>query len=250
VAAEACARSAPDGYTWCVVSIDTMSVNPNIYSKLSYDPDKDFKPVTQLYWMVEGLMARLSLPASNVKELQDLAVAKPGTINFGTLGTGSTTDISRQWMSQLWKTEMVGVPYKGGPLIVTALLSGEIDIARNGVYNAISQIKAGKVKLLAIAGSRRSPLLPEVPTLNEVGLGEMPGRPWVGVVVPAGTPDAIVRRVNAELVTVYRSPKHAEFLAAQISEPVLSSPEEFGAFLTSDRERAAQMVKKFNVPRQ
>jgi tripartite-type tricarboxylate transporter receptor subunit TctC len=248
VAAEACQRAAPDGYTWCTFSVDTLSINPNIYSKLSYDPDRDFKPVSQLYWLLEGLMTKASLPVSSVKELQALAVARSGKLNFGTLGPNSNTDIARQWLCDFWKADMLGVPYKGGPLIITALVAGEIDVARIGAYNAISQIKAGKVKLLGIGGTRRSPLLPQVPTLTEAGLGGIPGRAWVGIVVPTGTPDPIIRRVNNELVSLFRAGKHAEFLDTQFVEPVLSSPEEFGAFLAKDREQAAQMVKKFKIP--
>jgi tripartite-type tricarboxylate transporter receptor subunit TctC len=128
--------------------------------------------------------------------------------------------------------------------------SGEVDVARIGVYNALGLVKGGKVKVLAIGASRRSPVMPNVPTYSEVGLGDMPGRAWWGLFAPAGTPDAMVRRMNTEVVRLFREPKFVEWIESQMVEIAVSSPEEFAGFLKRDREQAAQMVQRFNIPKQ
>ena len=175
----------------------------------------------------------------------------PGKLNFGTLGPGSQVDISRMFIDQKWGADMVGIPYKGGPLILQALAGGQIDVARIGVYNGIGLIKSGKIKLLAIAGSKRSPLLPNVPTFDETDLGDVPpGGAWWGIVVPAGTPDPIIRRLNTEFVRLFREPKFSEYLDTQfieVSPPW--SPEEFADFMRKDREKAGMLVKQYNVPK-
>jgi tripartite-type tricarboxylate transporter receptor subunit TctC len=227
-----------------------VALNPVLFSKLPYDADRDFKPVTNLYFLIEGILAKAALPVNSIKELQSLAVSKPGLLNWGTLGPASTTDIARMWLGELWNTQFVGIPYKGGNLVTAALATAEVDVARIGAYNALGLIKSGKVKALAVGSSRRSPVMPAVPTYAEVGLGDMPGRAWWGAFAPGGTPDAMVRRLNSELLRVFRDPKFIEWIDTQMVEIAVSSPEEFVAFLKTDRERAAQVVKRFNIPKQ
>ncbi len=252
VGAEACARSSPDAYTYCVVTNTAMSVNPHIISRLSYDPDKDFKPVTALWFLINGLVATASLPVNSIKELRTLAVSKPGSLNFATQGSGTGPDIFRQWLNEHWNTRIVGVPYKGANLIMNALIAGEVDFSRIaplGDYIAV-QMKAGKVKLLAVGTSKRLAQFPDVPTYAEVALDGFPEKTWWGLFAPAGTPDAMVRRVHAEFARLFRDPRFAAYLEAQFVEPAVTSPEQFAAFLKEDRERAGQTVKKYNVPRQ
>lgn len=251
IGADQCARAAPDGYTLCLVSGSSMSFAPHTFAKLPYDPDKDLRPVVLLFHLIEGLLAKASLPVNSAQELRAMAVANPGKLNFGTLGPDSTTDISRRNLGERWKTEIAGIHYKGGPQILTALAGGEIDFTRIGVFNAIGLLKAGKVKILAIGGSRRSPLLPAVPTLDEVGLGGIPPeRPWWGLAASSATPDAIVRRLNGEYVKLFREPSFLEFLDTQYVETAVGTPEQFAAFLKKDREEAGQLVKYFNIPKQ
>src|SRR6476646_5036666 len=142
-----CAKAAPDGYTLGVVSPDTMSFNPFTVPNLPYDPDRDFRPVTNMYYVVEGLIGRQDLSANSIDELKKLAIARPGTVNFGTLGARTTTDMYRLWLNEKWKTDFVGVPYKGGNEIVGALLAGTIDISKIGMGNQLSE---GKIKVLAL----------------------------------------------------------------------------------------------------
>jgi tripartite-type tricarboxylate transporter receptor subunit TctC len=247
--ADACAKAAPDGYTMCGLSALSLSYNPHTISKLPYDADKDFVPVVNMFWLLEGILAKAALPANSVKELQALAQKNPGKLNYGTLGPGSTTDISRLWLEEKWNTKLTGIPYKGGPAIVQALASGEVDFARIGAYNALGLIKSGKVKILAVGGSKRPKIMPKVPTLDEVGLeGIPPERAWWGVFVPAGTPDAVVKRLNAELVRLFRQPAFADWLESQLVEIAVGPPDEFAAFVRKDREHARRLVVKYKVP--
>lgn len=252
IGSEACARSSPDGYTYCVVTNTAISVNPHIVSKLSYDPERDFKPVTALWFLINGVVVTASLPANSVKELKGLASAKPGWLNFGTQGAGTGPDIFRQWLNEQWKTDIVGVPYKGSNLIMNALIAGEIHFSRIAPLGAYIEVqrKAGKVKVLAVGTSKRLSQFPDVPTYAEVGLGGFPERTWWGLFAPAGTPEAMVKRVNSEFVRLFHEPAFAAYLESQYVESAVTSPEEFAAFLKQDRERAGLMVKRYNIPRQ
>jgi tripartite-type tricarboxylate transporter receptor subunit TctC len=250
IGAEACRAAAPDGYTVCVMNSDALVFNPHILSRLPYDPAKDFTPVTNLFFLFEGILAKASLPVNSIAELQAYARQNPGKVNFGTLGPGSSNDVFRQWLVDLWKVDVVGIPYKGGGNVVSALLAGEIDVTKIGMGNIAGQLSSGKVKMLAIQGTQRSRLVPQVPTLAEVGLGAYPLRVWWSLVAPAGTPQAAVQRINAEFVKLYREPKMAEYLESQFVEVAVSSPQEFAAFLAAEQERAPYTVKVLRIPRQ
>jgi len=250
IGAEACRNAPPDGYTVCVVNSDAMAFNPHLFSNLPYDPAKDFVPVTNLFFLFEGILAKAALPVSTIAELQAYARKNPGKVNFGTLGPGSSNDVFRQWLAQQWQVDVAGIPYKGGGNVVAALLAGEIDVTKIGMGNVVGQLNSGKIKMLAIQGTQRSRIAPAVPTMNEVGLGAYPLRVWWGLVTGAGSPDAAVRRMNAELGKLYREPKMAEYLESQFVEVAVGSPEEFGAFMAAERGRAAETVKAYRIPRQ
>jgi len=251
--ATACKNSAPDGYTVCLVNEQAMSLNPHIISTLPYDPDKDFKPITNLYVQVSGVAAASQLAANSIGELRQMGAAKSGAMNFATLGPGTTQDILRQWMNRNWKTEFVGVPYKGMNVILNAIVAGESSLTQTSLGSAGPYLSGGKVKLLAVNSAKRLPKLPKVPTFSEVGLGEfidVQGRFWWGLVAPAGVPDSIIQRLNVEFHRLFREPKFAELVDSQFLDSVVGTPEQFAAFLKTDRERARQVVKIFNVPRQ
>jgi tripartite-type tricarboxylate transporter receptor subunit TctC len=241
-----CAKAAPDGHTLCVVSPDTMSFNPFTVPNLPYDPDRDFRPVTNMYYVVEGLVAKQALPVKSVEELRALAAGRPDALNFGTLGARTTTDMYRLWLGDLWKTRFVGVPYKGGSEIIGALLTGTIDVAKIGVGNMAGQLDDGKLKVLALRSQGRNPRLPNVPTLAEAGLAGFPGGPifW-GLMVPAATPYDLVKRLNSEVVAVIRGPKFGDFAQKQFIEPDGSTPEAFAAFLKEDRANAGKLLKSY-----
>lgn len=248
IGSEACARSAPDGYSYCVLSHTAVSTNPHVFSRLSYDPDKDLRPVTALWYLIQGMIVNGSLPVSSVRELHALALAKPGGLNLGNLGSGGP-DLHRRWLNDHWKTNIVGVPYKGTNLVMNALIAGEIQVSLTALGGLGGQLKAGKVKLLAVGSSKRLTQFADVPTYIESGLDGSP-RTWWGLFAPAGTADAMVKRINAEFATLFNQPKFGAYLESQFLEPAVASPEEFAAFLKKDRERAGLMVRKYDLPRQ
>ena len=243
IGADACAKAAPDGYTLCVLGVDALSTNVHAVEKLPYDPERDLKPVTNLFYVLEALVVNPAVPANSVAELRALALAKPGTLNFGTLGPESSPDLFLGWLREQWKADMVAVPYKGGGPIAGAVMAGEIQLSTMGMGNFAGGIEGGKLRALAVGGAKRLARFPDVPTWAEAGLGAYAVRPWWGLVVPAGTPDAIVARLNTEFVRLFTDPKFAEFLTGRFLEPASSSPEVFAAFLKQDRERAGQLLR-------
>jgi len=243
VGAEACARAAPDGYTICAVYHSIMSFNPLTHEKLPYDPQRDFAPVTNLYFVTEALMVTGGLPVGSVAELRGYAQGKPAALNFGTLGEGSLQELLLAWLNREWSVAIAGIPYKGGGPIAAALTAGEIQVAQMGVGNFLGAIQGGKVRALAVSAGQRSRALPEVPTMAEAGLGGFRSRPWWGLAVPAGTPAPVVAKLNAEFTTLFRDPKFVEFLESRFTEPAPGTPAEFASFLKADRETAAALVQ-------
>ena len=241
-----CAKSPPDGYTLCVVSPDTMSFNPLTVPNLPYDPGKDFVPVLDMYHVMEGIMVPAASSADTLDALRTKAAAAPGKLNYGTLGEKTTTDAFRQWLGEYWHTSFVAIPYKGGSEISNALLENTIDLTKIGVGNMVSQLKAGKIKILALNASQRSSELPNVPTFKETGLDGFPGGPifW-GVVVPTGTPAPIVAKLHDELAAIFHGQKFLDFARQNYLEPVGNSTGEFAAFLKHDRAAAKTVVDKY-----
>jgi tripartite-type tricarboxylate transporter receptor subunit TctC len=241
-----CARSDPDGYTLCLVSPDTMSFNPLTIPNLPYNPDKDFVPVIDMYHVIEGLMVPAPLHIDSIDELRTMAVAEPGKYNYGTLGERTTTDAFRRWLGEHWKTNFVAIPYKGGSEIIAALLGNTIDVTKIGVGNMTSQLKEGKIRVLALRAASRAPQLPNVPTFNQVDFGAFPGGPifW-GLVVPTGTPAPIVKRLHDELLAIFRGPNFTQFASQNFLDLAAGSSEEFVAFLKKDRQDAAVLVDKY-----
>ncbi len=207
-----CAKSPPDGYTLCLVSPDTMSFNPLTIPNLPYDPAKDFTPVIDMYHVVEGLIVPAGAAVGSLEELRAKAVAEPGKLNYGTLGERTTTDAFRQWLGEHWNTKFVAIPYKGGSEITSALLGNTIDVTKIGIGNLVSQLKDGKIKVLALTASHRWPQLPDVPTFNEAGFAAYPGGPiYWGVAVPTGTPAPIVAGLHDKLLAILQSAKFTDF---------------------------------------
>jgi tripartite-type tricarboxylate transporter receptor subunit TctC len=250
-AAESCARAAPDGHTLCVLNNDALAINPYLFAKLPYDAARDFKPISNMYYILGGLLVKAALPVNNVKEFIAYAQSKPGSVNFATLGPNTSTDLSRRWLGELWKADMAGIPYKGGPQVFTAIASGESDATWMGVYGALSLLKAGKVKLFAVNGSKRLPAWPDVPTLKELGADDMPSaQSWWGLLTGANVPDPIVRRLNGEIVKLFAEPKFTAFLDSLVTEPSTNTPEQFAALIRERREFFGKLLKDYNVPRQ
>jgi len=246
--AQACAQAAPDGYTLCLVYHNTLSINPLMFNKLPYDPDKDFTLISNLYLLVEALFVSSSLNVSTAAELKAYAQAHPRALNYGTLGPGSNPEMFLKWMNQSWNVDIVGIPYRGGGPIAQALVAGELQIAKMGLGNFLGLLGTGKIKPLAVAAARRSVLAPEVPTLAEAGI-DFPPFGWWGLAAPKGVPQPIVDKLNAEFVKLYREPKFMDYLEKQAVLPASGTPAEFAAFLKKDRQDAEFLIRIANQPR-
>ena len=250
VAAQACAQAAPDGYTLCVIYHSTMSYNPLLFDKLPYDPDRDLVPVTRLFFLNEGLFVSSALGVKSVAELKSLAIVKPDSLNFATLGEGSFPDLFLRWLNNQWGTRIVGVPYKGGGPAAQALAANQVQLTRFGIGNFLGLIQAGNVVALAVSADKRSPLLPDVPTLAEAGLAGYPGQGWWGLAAPKDTPSAIVDKVNSEFVKLFSEPGFIEYLNQQAVVAAPTTPAAFAAFLKDDRIAAEALVKLANSKRE
>ena len=243
---QSCARAAGDGYTICVIYHSTMSYNPLLFTKLPYNADTDFTPITRLFFLTEGLFVSSALNVNTVAELRARA-QKDSKLNYATLGEGSFPDLFLKWMNNQWNTKIVGVPYRGGGPAAQALVANEVQVTRFGVGNFMGLLPGGKVKALAIGLPQRSPLLPDVPTLDEAGLPGYPGQGWWGLAAPRGTPPAIVERLNNEFVRLFNDPKFKAFLDKQAVVSAPTTPAGFAAFLKEDRKAAEALIKIANT---
>jgi tripartite-type tricarboxylate transporter receptor subunit TctC len=237
------AKSPADGYTLVMGHIGTFGVNPTLYPKLPYDAIKDFQPITLVALVPNMLSVNPALPVHSVKELVALARAKPGTINFGSGGNGSAAHLAGEYFKLMTKTEITHIPYRGTSPAVTDLIAGQIQMIITGVPPTLNFVKTGKLRALAVATSKRLPLLPDLPTISEAGVPGYEATQWYGVLAPAGTPKPIVAKLNAEMAKAIKGPDVREKLAADAAEPVGNSPEEFGAFIKKEIARWAPVIK-------
>jgi tripartite-type tricarboxylate transporter receptor subunit TctC len=244
VAAETVARSPADGYTVLLTTDATFSINPHLYSKLPYDAQRDFIPVTMLVLLQQLLVANPSLPANTVPELIALAKAKPGTINYASYGSGSQPHLSGEMLKYKAGIDLVHVPYKGISLAVPAVMAGEVQLTFAGIATSLPQLKAGRIKALAIGGPKRSPLLPDVPTFAELGYPEVETHAWFGLFLPAGSPHEAVMRIYHDTRKILEEPAYRQKqLIDKGYDVVGSSPEEFAAYIKQDSEHRARAVK-------
>jgi tripartite-type tricarboxylate transporter receptor subunit TctC len=244
VATDAVAKSGADGYTVLMTTDATFSINPHLYAKLPFDTQKDFIPVTMLVLLQQLLVAHPSLPAGTLPELIALAKAKPGSINYASYGSGSQPHLSGEMLKYKAGIDLVHVPYKGISLAVPAVMAGEVQLTFAGIATSSAPLKSGRIKAIAIGGTKRSPLFPEVPTFAELGYPEVETHAWFGLFLPAGSPKEAVSRLYADVKRVIDDP---EFRQKQLVdrgyEPISSSPEEFSAYIVKDRESRGRAVK-------
>jgi tripartite-type tricarboxylate transporter receptor subunit TctC len=247
--AQTCAQATPDGYTLCVIYHSTMSYNPLLFDKLPYAPE-DLAPVTRLFFLTEGLFVSSEVGINSVAELKKYAQAKPDGLNYATLGDGSFPDLFMRWLNNRWGTRIVGVPYKGGGPAAQALAANQVQVTRFGVGNFMGLIQAGKVKALAVSADKRSPLLPDVPTFKEAGLGDYPGQGWWGLAAPKGTPAPVIDKMAAEFGRLFKEPEFNKFLEQQSVVASPTTPAGFAAFLVEDRKAAEVLIKLANSKRE
>ncbi len=250
IGAEACAHAPSDGYTLCYILGSQMSVTPHVLLKMPYDPERDFTPITNLYGLINGLFVSSTLPVQTLKEFEGYARTHSGKINMSTHGPNTSTDMYRRWLNGLWGTDMVGIGYKDGTAMISALVAGDIQFTWIGVFNALPQLQAKRVRLLAVSSTRRYPVYPDVPTFVEAGLPPVPLSTWQGLAAPAGIPDAVVKRANAEFVRLFNEPSFSEFLVSQGLESLVGTPEEFAALMKKDRAESGELIRKLNIPRE
>ncbi len=243
VGAEAAARSAPDGYTIVLVA-PSLAISPTLYSKLNYDPVKDFAPVGLVASVPNVMVTHPSVPAQNLREFLELARAKPGGMNFGSGGSGTSNHLAGELLNLAAGIKLVHIPYKGVNLAMQGVLAGEVQLVFIGVPVPAPHIKAGRLRALAVLARERSPLLPEVPTAAEAGLPDFDVTTWYAILAPAGTPRPIIARLNAELVKMMQSPEMKERLAGMGTEPMTSTPEECAAYIRREIAKWGDVVRK------
>ena len=246
VGAEAAARSAPDGYTIVLVA-PSLAISPTLYSKINYDPVKDFAPVSLVATVPNVMITQASLPVLTLQDFIAFAKAKPGTLNFGSGGAGTSNHLAGELFNLVTGAKLVHIPYKGVNLAMQDVLAGNVHLVFIGIPAAAPHIKAGKLKALALVAPQRSSALPDVPTVAEAGLRDFEVTTWYGVLAPAGTSRTIVNRLNLELVKIMHSPELKEKLAATGTEPHTSTPEEFAAYIKSEIAKWGDVVRKAGV---
>lgn len=247
IAMDAVQRAKPDGYTLILGHVGTLAVNPAMFAKLPYDPIKGFVPVSMIATVPTLLVVNPSVPAKDFKEFLALAKAKPGSIYYGSAGNGSSGHLAMEYLKQAAHIELTHVPYKGTGPMVTDLLGGQTQATFTGATPLIPHIKQGKLRPIAVGGAKRIAALPDVPTVAEAGIPGFETSQWYGILAPAGTPDAIVRKLSAEINRILKSPDVVERMTADGSVPQGSTPEEFAKFIVSEQKRWGQVVKTANI---
>ncbi len=203
-------RAAPDGYTLGYANVGTLAINQSLYSKLPYDADKQLAPVALLGYVQNALVVNNNVPAKNVKELIALAKSRPGKLTMGSAGNGTTGHLGGELFKNMTGTFITHVPYRGSPQAIQDLIGGQVDLMFDNLSSILPHIKSGRVRVLGVSGSRRSPALPDVPTIAEAGVAGYETTAWGGIVAPAGTPREIVGKLNGEINKVLSLPAVAE----------------------------------------
>jgi tripartite-type tricarboxylate transporter receptor subunit TctC len=243
IGGEAAARSAPDGYTLFMTTNNIHSMNPLLYSKMSYDPNKDFAPVAPLLSTSLVLVQHPSVKVNSVQELIALAKANPGRITMASAGSGTINHLAGEMFKLHAHVDLLHVPYKGGAPALTDLVSGQVNVMFSSVPLAMPHIKAGKLRALATTGAKRAEALPDLPTIAEAGLPGFEATVWFGLLVPAGTPRDVIQRLNAALGKGANAPEFRERAIAAGFEVIPGSPERLAEMIKTDIARWAPVVK-------
>jgi tripartite-type tricarboxylate transporter receptor subunit TctC len=237
------AKSAPDGYTLVMGTVGTHAINPSLYAKMPYDHVADFAPIVLVAGVPNVLEVNPSLPVHTVADLIKLAKEKPGTINFASSGSGTSIHLSGELFKTMAGVNMTHIPYKGSAPAITDLIGGQVQVMFDNLPSSLAQIKAGKLRAIAVTSMKRAPALPDVPTINESGLPGFEASSWFGILAPAGTPPAVIARINTEVNTWLQSPDAREKLLAQGAEAAGGTPAQFASHIRIESDKWAKVVK-------
>lgn len=244
IGAELAAKSPADGYTLLFASASTHTMNPHLYSRMPFR-ETDFAPVTLLVRISNVLVVTPALPVRSIREL--VTFAKNGAVNYASSGNGSTQHLAAELFKTMSGAQMTHVPYKGGGPAVTAVIAGETQALFADPLASIPHVKTGRLRALGTTGGKRISSLPDVPTINEAGVKGYDADSWSGLLVPAGTPQLIIERLNKEVIKVLAMPEVKERLSSQGYEPAPTAPETFGRFVTSETAKWGKVVKAAGV---
>jgi tripartite-type tricarboxylate transporter receptor subunit TctC len=243
IAAEYVTKSAPDGYTLLVSPEGTFTTNPSLYKRLAYDPVKGFTPIAGLVIINHGLLLHPSVPVDNVKDLIALAKKKPGSLNYGTFGAGSSGHLNMEMFQTLSGTKLTAVHYKGATPALTDVIGGHIQAMFISVGTAVPQWKQGKVKFIAVGAAKRMALLPEMPTVAESGVPGYEAVSWFGLFGPPGMPKEVVAKINAEVRRMFADPALRKTLDQQYFTPIVGSPEELAARIKAEEPKWRKVIQ-------
>lgn len=246
IGTEIAAQAAPNGYTLLMVTASTIVINP-LVSKVRFDPIRDFEPVVHVSTVPLVLVVHPSVPAKSVRELISLARVQPGKINFASSGEGTISHLAGELFKLLTGTDMVHVPYRGGGPARTALIAGEVQVNFGNMLASAADVRAGRLRALAVSTPRRTEGMPEVPTLQEAGVPGYEVLQWSGILAPRGVPASHIELLNREMNRVLGTQKAREFFLAGGSEPGGGSPQAFGALIRSDIAKWSQVVKQVKI---
>jgi tripartite-type tricarboxylate transporter receptor subunit TctC len=245
VGAQSVAKATPDGYSLLVAEAGTFTINPTLYGngKLPYDEEKDFIPITGIVRINQALLGHPSLPANDVRELIELARKTPGELTYGTAGIGSAPHMNMVLFESMAGVKLVPVHYRGAAPALTDVIAGHVNLMSVSVSLALPPLRTGQIKIFGIGSAKRLPLAPDIPTVAESGLPGYEATTWFGLFATAGTPPAIVTKINAEVANILADSQFREkFLAPQMFEPMASSPEEFADYIRAQRRKWANVI--------
>jgi tripartite-type tricarboxylate transporter receptor subunit TctC len=243
IGADAVAKAPPDGYTLLMATTGVMAINNAMYKNLSYDAEKDLKPVIYIASITNVLIVPADSPLKSVPDVIAAAKAAPGKLSFASSGSGSSTHISAELFRLMTGTELLHIPYKGSGAAMPDLISGRVSMMFENMPGVVGYIKAGKVKVLAVTGAQRTPALPDVKTVAESGVPGYESLSWSGIAAPAGTPTEVVARLNREINTILANPEMKQKLAEQGADAVGGTPEAFSAHIARERQKWSKVVR-------
>jgi tripartite-type tricarboxylate transporter receptor subunit TctC len=242
---ELAARAPGDGYTLLVNTVPIVA-NPSLF-KLTFDPQKDFAPISLVVNGASVLFVHPSVPARNVKELIALARKRPGELKYASAGSGTVPHLATELLKYETGTQILHIPYKGGGPALTAAISGEVDLTIQTLVAASGQVAAGRLRAIAVTSRKRAPQLPDIPTIGESGVPQYEFNTWVGVLAPASTPQPVLKLLHEHVVKAARTPDVIERVTREGAEVVASTPEEFRATIASETALWAKVIKKMNI---